>query len=236
MAQSARNASIGVNGFDLSGYFRAFDTAWEIGLEDTTTFSATRVAKSWTLLLEEAMWTLTGFWDATAIVGVHAVIKAALALATKSIVTVWPTGDAVGSRGKALQADLSSRTVEGAVDSVLTIGAEFKSSVGEEDVVSHHALAQETIDGNGTTVDNGAATTNGGVAYLEVSAVTTNVLVTVRHSTDNFGANDVLLGTFALATARGAQRLEIAGTINRYTRFVWDLTGNTTFRGSLGRK
>jgi len=234
---SARNAAIGVNAVDLSGYFRAVEAMWEIEMDDTTTFGATRVAKSWTLLLEIATLIFTGFWDATATVGVNAVLKAAFAAATQSIVTWWPTGDAVGSHGVAMLADLGTKKREGAVDKAITIGAEFKSSVGEEEVVSLHALTQETSDGNGTIVDNGAATTNGGSAYLEVSDITTDITVTLRHSTDNFGANDVLLGSFTIVAAdRTTQRIALTGTINRYVRAVWDLTGNSTFRVGLHRK
>lgn len=239
MATSARNAVVSVNAFNLSGFFRAVEAAWEIDLEDTTGFGVTRVAKSWCLLLEVATLVFTGFWDATAVTGVNAVLKAAFAAAGKSIVSWWPTGDAYGAVGVAMHADLSTKKREGAVDKAITIGAEFKSSVGEEEVVCHHPMQLETIDANGTTVDNLASTANGGSAYLEVEDVTTNIIVTVRHSTDNFGGSDVLLGTFTTVTVdRTCLRIEFpAGTtINRYTRFVWDLTGNAIFRGSLHRR
>lgn len=237
MGQSARNSAIGVNAFDLSGFFRAWDSAWEIGLEDTTTFASTRTAKSWTLLLEESLTTLTGFWDPTATTGVHAVISAALGAAAKSIVTVWPTGDAVGAPGVAVEADAGSRKIEGAVDGVISIAAEFKSSVGEEEVVSLHALAQETGDDDGDTVDNGAATQNGGAVYLEVSDVGTDIAVEVHASDDNFVADDDTIATFATVTTdRTVQRIALTGEIKRYVRVSWDLTGNSTFRASIHRR
>lgn len=235
--QSARQTEIGVNAHDLSGYFKGYDSSWEIGLEDTTTFAAARTAKSWTLLLEEAAMTLTGFWDQTATTGVNTVIRDALASATKAIVTLWPTGDAVGEEGVAMEADLGSRPVSGAVESVITIGAEFRSSTGEEDVVCLHGLTEETLDGDGDTVDNGAATSNGGSAFLEVSDVTTDNTVTLRGSTDNFVANDTLLGSFTLVNADyTTERIELSGTIPRYVRASWNLTGNSTFRVALNRK
>lgn len=234
--QSARNTAIGVNAYDLSGYFKAMDLGWEIGLEDTTTFSSTRTAKSWTLLLEEAVLALTGFWDDTATVGVNVVIRAALAAATKSVVTVWPTGDAVGAEGMAMEADLGSRKVDGAVDGVIALGCEFKSSTGDEDVISLHALAQETLDGDGDTVDNGAATSNGGAVYLECALVGTDNIVTIHASDDDFSGDDDTIATFTTVSADyKVQRIAITGAIKRYVRVSWNLTGNSTFRASISR-
>ena len=123
------------------------------------------------------------------------------------------------------------------VDGVVKMSAEFTSSTGEEDVISLHALAQETADGNGTTVDNGASSANGGAVYLHVTEMTTALAVTVRHSTDNFVSSDVLLATFTADPAAGtAQRIALTGTINRYVRVVWDLTDDATFGAAINRR
>lgn len=94
-------------------------------------------------------------------------------------------------------------------------------------------LTAITIDTNGTSVDNGAATANGGVAHLHVTAfsgLTSNV-VTVEHSANN--STWATLATFTSATGVTSQRLEVAAgtTVNRYLR----ITDNVTGTGSCTR-
>lgn len=238
---SARDIRIGVNAFDLSGYLKGMSISDVIGLKESSAFrnadGTARTSKSWSITLLDATLSLKGFWKPDAVTGIVDVIQTALFAAVKSIVTIWPRGDTVGNEGMAFQADLSSRQTSGEVDGLVELGVEFRSSVGDEDVVSHHAMTQETAGANGATVDNGAATTLGGAMYLEVEDVGTTMTVQIFHSTDNFGANNVLLASFAAVTVdRSTQRVEITGTINRYTRIVWTQTGNTTFRVGLHRR
>ena len=78
-------------------------------------------------------------------------------------------------------------------------------------------------------VDNAAATTAGGVAYLGASVLAlgsyTNVIITVEDSANN--SSFATIGTFTAITAVPAsQRLEISGTIRRYTRTLATFTGS----------
>ncbi len=125
-----------------------------------------------------------------------------------------------------------------------TEGAEpLGSSFISADLVARTAVGPVVT----TTVDSGAATTAGGAVYLGVSALNldggTNVTIEIRHSTDNFGANDVVLATFtAVTVAPFAQRIAIVGTINRYTRTRYLFNGaagaarTITFATGIGRK
>ena len=236
MGQTARNAAIHVNGYDLTTYFAEEESTFDSGLEDTTAFGPSVVAKSFTATIAEASLMFRGWWTSGA-AAVWRVLRDAIATTTKSVVSIWHIGDAVGNSGLAMQSDLSSLKVPMAVSGALKIEVEFKSSVGEEDVVSLHPfLTQETGAGNGTTVDNTAATTAGGSAYLQVSDVGTTMTVTIRHSTDNFVGDDTLLGTFAAVTVdRTVERIVLSGTIKRYVRIAWTQTGNTTFGVALHR-
>ncbi len=85
----------------------------------------------------------------------------------------------------------------------------------------------DTTATNGTSVDFGTGSTAFGLqAYLHVFAFTgTSVTVKVQQSSDNGGADawaDVIGGTFAAATAVGAQRIQTARnqTVERYLRVV----------------
>lgn len=237
MGTAARNSKIIINASDMSAYLRSWDSSFTQVLEDSTAFGASVLAKKWTPTLSEQVDVFGGFQNATADTGINAVVRAAKTNGTRSIVVVYPTGETIGASGIAIEGDLSSRGLPTEVASVLRIEAEFRSSVGEEDVVSLHATEEETLDGNGDTVDNSAATTDGGAAYLWVPDVTTDITVTIRHSSDNFAADDTLLASFTqVTTDRSWQRVAITGSIKQYVRAVWDLTGDATFGVALHRR
>jgi hypothetical protein len=108
--------------------------------------------------------------------------------------------------------------------------------------VSLHDLTAEVATGNGTSVDNGAATTNGGVGVLHVTAIAgaaPSVVVKIQHSTDASTWVDLL--SFTAATAATKQRIEVAAgtTINRHLREVHTFGGTTssfTFNSAFARR
>jgi hypothetical protein len=98
-----------------------------------------------------------------------------------------------------------------------------------EEGVILQPLAALTSTTTGTGVDNGAASTNGGAAYLEVTALSgfTSIAVKLQDSTDNSSWSDISGGAFtAVTSAPGAQRIAISGTIRRYVRSVITPTGS----------
>lgn len=122
--------------------------------------------------------------------------------------------------------------------------SEFSISGGINEGVILATLAARTTAGDTTSVkhDNAAESTAGGYAYLQVSALTlggyTNAVVTVQDSAN--GTDWATIGTFAVRTAVGAERITIAGTIRRYTSITWAWTGagtgqSITFTAGLAR-
>jgi hypothetical protein len=100
-----------------------------------------------------------------------------------------------------------------------------------------HPLAARTTDTNGTTVDQSAGTSAGGVGYVQCTAFSgfSGVVVTIEHSTD--GSSWATLLTFAtLAAAPGAERKAVSGTVNRYVRAVIDVTGSGSITVWVGFK
>jgi len=83
-----------------------------------------------------------------------------------------------------------------------------------------------TADGSSTSVDGAAATTAGGSAYLHITGLSAGdtIVVTIEDS-----ANDstwATIGTFTIdGSAINGQRIAIAGTIRRYVRATYDVTG-----------
>lgn len=96
-------------------------------------------------------------------------------------------------------------------------------------------LTAVTIDGNGTARDHGAATANGGIAQIHVTAFSglTNNIVTIEHSVDG-STSWATLVTFATYTGLTSERVEVAAgtTVRRYLRVVDNVTGT----GSTNRQ
>jgi hypothetical protein len=76
---------------------------------------------------------------------------------------------------------------------------------------------------NGSSVDNGAATSNGGATFLHLltAAASDTYTITVEGSTTGaFGGEEATLATFTLdGSVLGSERIDINGTIPRYTRW-----------------
>ena len=89
------------------------------------------------------------------------------------------------------------------------------------------AFAAITATGNGTSVDDGASSANGGVAHLHVTAFSglTSNTIKIEHSANN--STWATLGTFTAVTGTTSQRLTIAAgtTVNRYLRVVDTVVG-----------
>ena len=96
-------------------------------------------------------------------------------------------------------------------------------------------LTAITADGNGTARDNGAATANGGIAQIHVTAFAglTNNAVTIEHSVDG-STSWATLVTFATYTGLTSERVVVAPgtTVRRYLRVVDNVTGT----GSTNRQ
>jgi hypothetical protein len=88
----------------------------------------------------------------------------------------------------------------------------------------------QTATVSGTTVDNSASTTNGGVGSISVTAAsgTSPTLdVIVQHSSD--GSTWSTLGTFTQATGTTSEAITVASgtTVNRYVRATATIGGTT---------
>jgi hypothetical protein len=148
-------------------------------------------------------------------------------------VTAMPFGITAGSMA-ALQYVIDTQLTP----SVQPKDAVLVSLTGEAtDLVDFGAVVETlnaiTVDTNGTGQDNGALTSNGGVAHLHVTAFSglTSDAIILEHSTNN--SVWATLGTFTTVTALTSQRLVIAAgtTVNRYLRISDDVTGT----GSITR-
>lgn len=84
-----------------------------------------------------------------------------------------------------------------------------------------------SADGNTTSIDDGASSSNGASAYLFISGISTSdtIQVKVQDSPDNSTWSDLI--TFALdGSAIDGERATVSGAVDRYVRALYDVTGS----------
>ena len=150
--------------------------------------------------------------------------------ATKVPVSVavggYTAGEAVWLAEAAQMSWSPSTSASGGVDATLTYGIDGKADHGQ--VV--YGEATVTTTATGAAVDNGAASSNGGVAQLHVLAAdgtTPTCDVTIEHSV-NGSTLWATLATFAeVTTSPASERVVVAAgtTVRRYLRAVVTLDG-----------
>lgn len=223
MAEPGRSTRVLVNGANLSSYFRTANVTNGVELTDTTTFAAT--AKTFLAGFPEGRLTLDGLFDG-ATGAVDDVLTTALAGAG-NVVAVSRDGFTVGSPADILSARETSYATTASVNDAVAVSSEFVADGGIKSGVVLRGLTAASATGTGTAVDGGAATTNGGLAQLHVTAITgttPSVTVVVQDSADG-STGWATIATFAAKTAVGAERVTIAGTIRRYTRESHTVSG-----------
>jgi hypothetical protein len=153
--------------------------------------------------------------------------------ATSRIVSFAPAGNAIG------RPFVGCEGVYGMAYEVLAqVGALTKANVtylvdGEMNrgvVLQAHEAETATWTNAASSVDNAASSADGGVGYLQVSASSgiTNCVVKIRDSADDNTWADLITFTDNVV-APFAERIEVAGAVDRYTT----VTGTVTGTGSI---
>lgn len=218
-------AKVLVNGYDLSNYLRSVSFSALADTAETTTLGST--AKTYIPGLQDATVSAEGIYDGSP-KAVDEILQAALGAES----TIWvylPQGDGVGKSGFGIECIETSYEIESPVDDVAAISVEAQSKVGREQVVVLADLQTRTASGNGSTRDDGASSSDGAVGYLQVLGLSGSgaaLTVTIQHSSD--GSNWSSLINFPQVSTSGvpkAQRIAVQGTVNRYVRAIWTLSG-----------
>jgi hypothetical protein len=222
-----KNAEAWLDGTDVSEYLNNLETAADVETAETTTFK-----KSWKTHIAGAaagVISAAGFYDPT-------MGEIRDALQTVKTITVGPggaetVGDLVRMAAVRTTSYVESSKIGGAVAftwAVNSDGIDFGRVL--------HPMNQEMATGDGSAVDDGASSADGAVVHLHLTGGTlTSLDVDIEDSSD--GSIWVPLDSFTQMTTTGAQRLEIAGTVQRYVRATWTLVGtNATFGVALARR
>jgi hypothetical protein len=111
---------------------------------------------------------------------------------------------------------------------VIAVHADFKCKGKTLEFGNLLADVTVTANGNQASVDNSAGSSNGGVGYLHILGLSSGDTITVKvqHSTDDSAWSDLI--TFTLdGSALDAERIEVSGTVNRYVRASYTVTGSS---------
>jgi hypothetical protein len=223
----------------LAAYLKSVGPSFSADMLDATTLADT--SKVYVAGQTDYTLNVDGLFDSTTTAGeVWANITAAISATSTVPVSVAPEGFAVGNSVWVLPVKTGTYEVGGSVADLVT----FTMAMQPADVPaigrSLSDLTAYTATTNGTSVDNSAASSNGAVANLHVTAATgtsPTLAVTIQHSTNN--STWTTLATFTTATAATSETVAVTGTVNRYTRAVFTVGGTTpsfTAQVSLARK
>jgi hypothetical protein len=215
--------------YDLTSYLQGVDPTLEVEMRDSTVFGD--AGRKSTPGLTSGGIGFDALYDRTA-GSAFDFIRTALQSALQQIVTSFPEGATLGYPADLCYANTANFSAPVKVGDLLMVTGYFKSAEDGVDVgIALHAKSAETGTFTGSSVDNGAATSNGGVGVIHVPAIAgaaPSVVVKIQHSSNNSTWTDLI--TFAAATAATKERVEVAAgtTVNRYTRTIGTFGGTTT--------
>lgn len=225
--QSAQKARALVGTLNLSGYAKSVSVTWNQDALDVTTLADT--AKAFIVGQDTATAAISLLYDTdTTAGGEYDFIQGTWKTTQPQPLTYAPAGLTTGS--PALLMSAIETTAGGSVSAsdvaMMDVAAQIDGATDMGTVVED--LTAVTIDGNGTARDGTAASANGGVAHLHVTAFSglTSDVITIEHSVDG-STSWATLVTFATVSAITSERVVVAAgtTVRRYLRVVDNVTG-----------
>lgn len=221
---SAQVSRLYVGLLQFSGYTKGYNLAYQSEMLDVTVLTST--SKEFIPGQESATFNVDMLLDNAATASSQFGILYT-AKSTPQVVTLAPSGTARGAETWQVQSNELNFSTTAPVADVVSATVAFQSDGLVDPGVVIDPETAITVDTNGTSVDNTAATSNGGVAHLHVTAysgLTSNSII-LEHSTNN--SVWTTLATFTLVTGTGSERLVVAPgtTVNRYLRIRDDVTG-----------
>jgi hypothetical protein len=217
---------VAVGLINLSGTARGYSVSKQTEMLDTTVLTDT--AKTFIPGQNTGTFSLDMLLDADPTANAQFDVLTDWTAAAAYPITFAPVGFSTGSLAVLINGLQTDLTTQAAVGSVITASATGQGTGATDVGVMLEDFTAATIDANGTARDNGAATANGLVAHLHVSAFSglTNNIVTIEHSVDGSTSWAVLV-TFATITGVTSEHVEIAAgtTVRRHLRVVDNVTG-----------
>lgn len=238
-----KNTRVLVGSTDLSSFFREAAAATSIETAETTTFGVASGSKTYVTGLSDSTVSLTGLFDGD-VGAADEVISTALGSDTDIVFTVAQDGGlTVGRRCFLGQAIETKYDISSPIGDVISTSLDLQTDGEAGRGVVLAALDSISSTSVGTVVDNSAASSNGGVGTLHVTANTRNggITVKIQHSADNVTYADLATFTAVGTASTTSERLSVASgtTVNRYLRVSYTVAGSTgsaTVAVAFGRR
>lgn len=159
----------------------------------------------------------------------HPVLNGVLVDGVVSVLVGQNTDPAVGDPVYNLVTQQEQYASNSEFGSVVPFAAMFSNRLGQRAGwgVALAVPSDITNTTNGSSVDNGASSDDGGVAFLHIlqATATDTYSIVVEDSSDN--SNWSTVDTFTLdGSAIGSERLALSGTLERYLRFTATRSGS----------
>lgn len=235
-----RGTKVFVDEEDLSGYFREATVSRAVDTAETSAYGT--FDKTFVVGQVASTVTLAGMFDGSAD-AVDEELSAVVGQEADVLVSYCPEGAIVGRRCVLLAGKESTYDVSSPVTDVVAVSASFQGSGATRGghQLHNHATAESAAGDSGSGIDNGAASTTGGVGHLHVTANSRNGASTIKvqHSVDNAVYTDLITFASVGAATKVGERVEVAGTVNRYVRGQWTpggATGSISFSIGFARK
>ena len=222
---------------NVTSYFHEHSAAVEVEMHDSTVYG--KSAKTYVAGLIDGTVSLGGLWDGAAS-AIDSILSALIGAAA-SVLTIGLNGTTVGNRATLASPLETSYEIDDSVSELVGISFEGQSDDRVETGLFLHNLVAETVTGIAVSQDNGGASAAGAVGHLHLTAVsgtTPTMTVFLEHSTNNTTWATLLTFT-ALAGTTTSERKTVTGTVNRYLRASWTITGTApsyTFAVACARR
>lgn len=235
MAVHSKQSRVLVNEDHASGHIKGWSVSHQRNYGEVTSILEDG-AKMIPGLLAGSM-SLDGMFD-SALTSLYSEIAENVAGDNAVLITVLPDGSAIGKPALFAVTDVEGFEVPATNAEVVSLSVSATADEAVDMGSLLHVHQAETAGGNGTAVDDLASSANGGAAALHVTALTglTNLTVKVQHSSDNSVWVDLI--SFTAATGATSERKAVTGTVNRYVRALWTVsgTGSATFAVAFARR
>lgn len=247
-ATHGSNADVLVNGLVMSQYFSEFSNAATRDKAETSAFK--QQWKSYVAGLGDNVMSFGGLYDASNSTAEDAVLSAQM-YAVTAVDNTWfycPTGaqgsSAAGAVGYSVTGISTKYEIKSSLQSANSITAEVQMDQGGGGLdrgFVYSPWVTQGAGGNSNSINNGAASSNGGVLIVHASSDTASLVVNLQDSADNSTWANVTGYTVSPVNATAAAyRYPAANvvpgqlTIRQYTRITW--TGTGTFLAFFSRK
>lgn len=232
-----KKTAVLLNGTDMSPFLNEATSTQEIETAETTTFGDQD--KTYIVGLADGTISTSGLFDSSA--GASDAVLSGLIAAEDNTFTVLPEGLTAGTRSILANGQMTSYEISSPVADVVSISAEVQADGGLYSGVALNGLAVVSASGVSASIDHGAATSNGVLANLHVTANDRDGAATIKvqDSADGSTWADLVTFTNVSASATVGESITSTGTVNRYLRAEHTLagaSGSVTFHVSVARR